>query len=673
MIAELGHFALTLAAALALIQATVPMVGAARRDHAMMAVAAPAAIVQFLVLGLSFAALMHAYVTSDFSVKNVVLNSHSLKPMLYKISGTWGNHEGSLLLWVAVLALFGALVALFGRNLPPTLKARTLGVQALITLGFLAFMLLTSNPFERVFPPPLEGNDLNPLLQDPGLAFHPPMLYVGYVGLSIAFSFACAALIEGKVDAAWARWVRPWTLLAWIFLTAGIALGSWWAYYELGWGGFWYWDPVENASFMPWLAATALLHSAIVVEKRDTLKSWTILLAIIAFGLSLIGTFLVRSGVLTSVHAFAVDPDRGIFILLLLVLAIGGSLALYAWRAPGLKGGGLFRPVSREGALVMNNLLLSTAAATVFVGTLYPLFLEVVTGEKISVGPPYFNITFVPIMAVLVAALGVGAMLPWKRGDLPAVTRKLTAATIFTAGATAVAILFWTGESALAYAGLAFSFWLGAATMVHLWQRARPTKRVSVADGFRRMRDLPRAVWGMTLAHLGVAVLIFGATGASVMTKETIAAGVPGDSFTVGDYRFTLDRVEQVPGPNYRAERGTFRVYDAESGDFIADLASERRRYVASGQETTEAGIATDLGGDLYAVLGQPADDGGWSVRLYRKPLVPWLWIGSTLLVIGGFLSLSDRRLRVGAPTRSGAQEAPGADAPAGAAPEPAE
>jgi len=673
MIAEIGHFALALAAAVALIQSVLPMWGAARRDAAMMATAAPAALVQFGVLGVSFAALTHAYLTSDFSVVNVINNSHSLKPILYKISGVWGNHEGSLLLWVLVLALFGALVAVFGRNLPPSLKARTLSVQALITLGFLTFMLFTSNPFERAFPPPLEGGDLNPLLQDPGLAFHPPMLYVGYVGLSIVFSFAVAALIEGKVDAAWARWVRPWTLLAWIFLTAGIALGSWWAYYELGWGGFWYWDPVENASFMPWLAATALLHSAIVVEKRDTLKSWTILLAIIAFGLSLIGTFLVRSGVLTSVHAFATDPDRGLYILLLLVIAIGGSLALYAWRAPALKGGGMFRPISREGALVLNNLLLSAAAATVFIGTLYPLFLEVLTGEKISVGPPYFNMTFAPIMGVLVISLGIGAMMPWKRGDLPGVMRRLTAASVFTAAATAAIGLFYAGDNALALLGLGFAVWLFAATLAQLWARVRPTSRISVGEAFRRLPGLPRAAWGMTTAHLGVAVLVAGVTGASLMTVETIAAGKPGDRFPVGDYVFQLDRVEQAAGPNYRAERGTFTVFDADSGEVITTLAGERRRYVAGGQETTEAGIRSDFGGDFYAVLGQPADDGGWTVRLYREPLVPWIWFGSTLLVIGGFLSLSDRRLRVGAPVRTGAKADPGADARARAAAQPAE
>ena len=418
MIVEIGHFALILALCVAVTQSAVPMIGAHQNNRGWMAVAGPTAVAQLGLLLISFFALMYAYVTSDFSVKNVAANSNSLKPMIYKISGVWGNHEGSMLLWVLILALFGAIVAGFGRNLPPGLKARTLAIQALVSVGFLLFIILTSNPFERLVPAPIDGRGLNPLLQDPGLALHPPILYAGYVGFSISFSFAVAALIEGKVDAAWARWVRPWTLLAWLFLTAGIALGSWWAYYELGWGGWWYWDPVENASFMPWLVGTALLHSAIVVEKRDALKSWTILLAILTFSLSLIGTFLVRSGVLTSVHAFATDPERGVFILLLLVIAIGGSLALYAWRAPQLQSGGLFQPISREGGLVLNNLLLTTSAATVFLGTLYPLFLEAFGGGKVSVGPPFFNATFIPLMVPLVIALGVGPLLPWKRADL---------------------------------------------------------------------------------------------------------------------------------------------------------------------------------------------------------------------------------------------------------------
>lgn len=656
MIAELGHYALTLALGVAIIQASLPLIGAARGNAQWMAVAIPASLVQFGLLLLSFFALMHAYVTSDFSVMNVIQNSHSLKPMLYKISGVWGNHEGSLLLWVTVMALFGALVAVFGRNLPPGLKARTLAIQAMVTIGFLLFMLLTSNPFERVFPAPLEGSDLNPLLQDPGLAFHPPMLYIGYVGLSIVFSFACAALIEGKVDAAWARWVRPWTLLAWAFLTAGIALGSWWAYYELGWGGYWYWDPVENASFMPWLVATAMLHSAIVVEKRDTLKSWTILLAIIGFSLSLIGTFLVRSGVLTSVHAFASDPERGVFILLLLAVSIGGSFALYAWRAPSLTGGGLFRPISREGALVLNNLLLTTASATVLLGTLYPLFLELATNEKISVGPPFFNATFVPIMAPLFIALGVGPLLPWKRADLAPALRLLIIAFVFTVVATLVAgIVIW-GQQAYALIGIALAAWLSASVVTEIYKKCRPTTSITVGQALRRLGNLPRAAWGMSTAHLGVAIVIAGATGASLLTEERIEAIPIGETVQVGGFDYTLAAVREVQGPNYNAIQGEFRIVaTGETGADPLILTSENRQYVANGQVTTEAAIYSTFWYDLYAVLGDSAGQGRFTVRLYFKPLVPWLWIGSCLMVLGGFLSLSDRRLRIGAPTRSAA------------------
>lgn len=670
MIAELGHYALALALGVALIQSTLPMLGAARGDGQWMAVAIPTSLVQFALLLFAFFALMHAYVTSDFSVLNVVQNSHSLKPMLYKISGVWGNHEGSLLLWVTVMALFGALVAIFGRNLPPGLKARTLSIQALVTVGFLLFMLLTSNPFERIFPAPLEGRDLNPLLQDPGLAFHPPMLYIGYVGLSIVFSFAVAALIEGKVDAAWARWVRPWTLLAWAFLTGGIALGSWWAYYELGWGGFWFWDPVENASFMPWLVATALLHSAIVVEKRDALKSWTILLAIIGFSLSLIGTFLVRSGVLTSVHAFATDPERGVFILLLLAVSIGGSFALYAWRAPTLQGGGLFRPISREGALVLNNLLLTTAAATVLLGTLYPLFLELLTDDKISVGPPFFNATFVPIMIPLLVALGVGPLLPWKRADLGPALRILTVAFVFAVVVTVVVGVAIWGKSAVAIIGIAVAAWLAGGVVTEIYRKIRPNASVGFTQALGRLTKLPRASWGMSTAHIGVAFLIAGATGASLLTHERIDAVTIGQTVQVGGYDFTLADVRQVPGPNYNARRGEFRVSPSDETDASPwILFAETRQYVANGQVTTEAAIRSDFWRDLYAVLGDPTSQGRHTIRVYVKPLVPWLWIGSTLMVIGGFLSLSDRRLRVGAPKRS----ASAGDASGAAAPQPAE
>ena len=665
-IAELGHYALVLALMIAVVQSVVPMVGAARNDAALMATAPATAISQFLVLCVSFAALTHAFVTSDFSVVNVVMNSHSLKPMLYKVSGVWGNHEGSLLLWVTVLALFGALVAFFGRNLPPGLKARTLSVQALVSVGFLLFMLFTSNPFERAFPPPLEGRDLNPLLQDPGLAFHPPMLYVGYVGLSISFSFAVAALIEGKVDAAWARYVRPWTLLAWAFLTGGIMLGSWWAYYELGWGGFWFWDPVENASFMPWLAATALLHSAIVVEKRDTLKSWTILLAIVGFSLSLIGTFLVRSGVLTSVHAFATDPERGVFILLLLVIAIGGSLALFAWRAPALQGGGLFRPMSREGALVLNNLLLTTATATVFIGTLYPLFLEVTGGDKVSVGPPFYNLTFVPIMIPLLIAIGIGPLLSWKRADLWSALSRLKIAFAVVVVASGISLVLLYGDQGYATIGLALAAWLVAASLTDFLQRAG-MGRTPLANVPRRIVGLPRSAWGMMLAHAGVGVLVAGATGASLLTTEVITVMRPGETVEVGSSKIELLGLEDVRGPNYVALRGSFVARDGD-GNAEAVLEPENRRYLAGGQETTEAAIETGAFSDLYVALGDPDGTGAITVRAYRKPFAPWLWYGSIIMVLGGFVSLSDRRLRIGAPKRTAAPKAPG-----GAAPAPAE
>ena len=477
MIAEIGHFALVLALLLALVQGTVPLWGAGRGDGALMALARPAASAQFLFIAVAFLALMQGYVVSDFSIANVAENSHTAKPLLYKISGVWGNHEGSMVLWVLILSLFGAAIAAFGGNLPAELRARVLAIQGLIGAGFLLFMLFTSNPFARIVPPPLEGRGLNPLLQDPGLAFHPPFLYLGYVGFSVAFSFAIAALIEGRVDPAWARWVRPWTLAAWCFLTIGVALGSWWAYYELGWGGWWFWDPVENASFMPWLAGTALLHTAIVVEKRGSLKSWTILLAIVTFSLSLLGTFLVRSGVLSSVHAFAVDPARGTFILAFLVLVVGGSLVLFAVRAPALKATGLFAPISREGGLVLNNLLLTSATATVFLGTMYPLFLDALTGEKVSVGAPYFNATFGPIMVPLIAAMAVGPMLPWKRADLAGALARLQFAF---AAAVVVALITWylaAGGPVLAILGMGLAAWVSVGALVELTDRAQAIPR----------------------------------------------------------------------------------------------------------------------------------------------------------------------------------------------------
>lgn len=649
MIPEIGHYALVLALALAIVQSVLPLAGAARGDAGWMAVAAPAAFGQLLCITVAFAALTWAFVVSDFTVSNVVANSHSLKPMLYKVSGVWGNHEGSMVLWVLMLALFGAAVAGFGSNLPATLKARVLSVQGMIGVGFLLFILATSNPFIRVDPAPPDGQDLNPLLQDPGLAFHPPMLYLGYVGFSMAFAFAVAALIEGRVDAAWARWVRPWTLAAWTALTGGIALGSFWAYYELGWGGWWYWDPVENASFMPWLLGTALLHSAIVVEKRDALKSWTILLAILTFTLSLMGTFLVRSGVLTSVHAFAVDPDRGLFILALLVIATGGALLLYAIRAPSLKGGGLFAPVSREGSLVINNLLLSTATATVFIGTLYPLLLDAIGGGKVSVGPPFFNATFIPLMIPLVGLMVVGPLLAWKRGDLPGAMGRLKVAIALTV-VVALATLWAQGvKPVMAIVGMALGAWALIGAVVEVAERVR-LFRVPLGDSARRLANLPRAAWGMSIAHAGIGVMIFGMVGSTVWLTEKILLMRPGETKEVAGYDLRFDAQERVTVANYRAERGTFTLL--RDGRTVAVLTPEQRTFPVAKMTTTESAIHTTLWRDVYVVMADRRDDGVWTVRTYVHPLVPFLWIGCTMLFVGGLVSLSDRRLRVGAPTR---------------------
>ena len=649
MIPEIGHFALILALLVALAQGSLPMLGAARDRADWMALAGPTAVLQLALMLTAFLALMQAYVVSDFTVLNVAQNSHSAKPLLYKITGLWGNHEGSMLLWILILALFGAAVALFGGNLPATLKARVLAVQAWIATGFLLFTILTSNPFARLVPTPANGGDLNPLLQDPGLAFHPPMLYTGYVGFSIAFSFAIAALIEGKVDAAWARWVRPWTLAAWCFLTAGIALGSWWAYYELGWGGWWFWDPVENVSFMPWLMGTALLHTAVVVEKRDALKVWTILLAILTFSLSLIGTFIVRSGLLTSVHAFANDPERGLFILLLLCLTIGGSLALFAWRAPALKSGGLFHPISREGALVLNNLLLATACATVFLGTLYPLFLEALGGDKVSVGAPYFNATFVPIMAPLVVAMAIGPLLPWKRADLPGALGRLKAAALLAVAAAFAAVYLHRGGPLVAWLGMALAAWLAAGTLTD-WTGRIKLFRAPAGESWRRARSLPRSAYGMTLAHFGLAVAIAGITASAAWKGETVRIMTPGDVADLGGYGYRLDGVETLRGPNYTSDTASFTVL--RDGREVARLTPEKRRYDVQRRETTEAAIHTTGIADLYAVIGDPDGRGGWTVRIYHEPLVPWIWAGALLMVAGGAVSLSDRRLRVGAPAR---------------------
>lgn len=649
MIAEFGHIALILALCLALVQGILPLIGAARGIDNWIALAPQAALGQAVLVAFAFGCLTYAYVTSDFSVLNVAENSHTLKPMLYKISGVWGNHEGSLLLWILILVIFGAAVAVFGGNLPATLKARVLSVQGLIGVGFLAFILFTSNPFSRLLPPPLEGRGLNPLLQDPGLAFHPPFLYLGYVGFSVAFSFAVAALIEGRVDPAWARWVRPWTLAAWCFLTLGIALGSWWAYYELGWGGWWFWDPVENASFMPWLAGTALLHSAIVVEKRDTLKSWTILLAILTFSLSLLGTFLVRSGVINSVHAFATDPTRGVFILVFLGIVVGGSLALYAFRAPALQAVGVFAPLSREGALVLNNLLLAVACAAVLLGTLYPLALDAISSAKVSVGPQYFNAVFVPLMVPLVAAVAIGPMLAWKRGDLAAALQRLVPAAIAALVALGLGLWLMDARNFYSLLGLSLGAWLGIGALCEVALRVKLFS-APVSETLNRARFLPRAAWGMTVAHLGVAMLVLGITVSETWQVEVQQVMKPGEIAKVGPVEYRFLGVTPIKGPNYTAQQGRFEVLEA--GRVVREMRPAQRRYQQPPMETTEAAIRPSPVADLYAVVGEGDAQRGWAVRLYWKPLVSWIWLGALVMTLGGMLSLSDRRHRVGAPVR---------------------
>lgn len=651
MITELGHFALILAFVVAIVQMVVPMVGAQKRWPGWMAVAEPAANLQFLLIAFSFGALTWAFVTSDFSLLLVVQNSHSAKPMLYKISGTWGNHEGSMLLWVLIVALFGAMAVWFGSNLPPGLRARVLSVQAAIGVAFLAFILFTSNPFVRLAVPPFDGQDLNPLLQDPGLAFHPPFLYLGYVGLSMAFSFAVAALIEGRIDAAWARWVRPWTLAAWVFLTIGIALGSWWAYYELGWGGFWFWDPVENASFMPWLLAAALLHSAIVVEKRESMKSWTILLAILAFGFSLIGTFIVRSGLLTSVHAFANDPERGVFILIILAVFTGGALTLYAMRAGAMEARGVFGVVSRESALVANNVILAVACFVVFIGTMWPMLAEMLFDRKLSVGAPFFDMAFTPFMVLLGLIMPIGAMLPWKRGRIGRVAWSLRYAFVL---ALALALLVWamqTERSALGPVGLFLGSWMVFGAIVDLWSR---TGRGGGRLG--RLTRLPRADWGKAVAHGGLGVTMFAIAGLTAWEEEDIRVAYLNQPFDVGAYTLTLDQVRRGEGPNYFTTMG--HVILERHGRFVTELNPEKRDYPVARMPTTEAGIDNGFLRDVYVVIGDRQGDGGWTMRTYIKPFANWIWGGAILMSLGGALSLSDRRFRVAAGSRKPSRSA---------------
>jgi len=642
MIPEIGQLALILALLLAAAQATLPLIGVARRVPAWIALARSAARGQFLFIAVAFACLAWSFVTNDFSVANVASNSNSRLPVPYRFAATWGSHEGSMLLWVLMLAAWTVAVALFSRHLPEETVARVLGVMGIVSCGFLLFMLLTSNPFERVFPPPPDGRDLNPLLQDPGMVIHPPMLYMGYVGFSVAFSFAIAALLAGRLDSAWARWSRPWTTAAWCFLTCGIMLGSWWAYYELGWGGWWFWDPVENASFMPWLVGTALIHSLAVTEKRGAFRSWTVLLAILAFSLSLLGTFLVRSGVLTSVHAFATDPARGVFILAFLTFVIGGSLALFAARAHRVGGGGGFDPVSRETMLLGNNVLLLAAAGSVLLGTLYPLALDVLGLGKISVGPPYFDSVFVPLMTPLVFLMGLGPLARWKQASPPELWARLKWA-LAIAIATALLLPAIAGKwSPFTSLGFGLAAWIAAATVAGVRERIRNAQ----GGWLSRLGEQPRAWWGMTLAHLGVAVFVTGVTVVKSYEIERDVRVAPGDAVTVGGYAFRFMGVSEAPGPNYRAVRGMVEV--SRDGRLVRTLYPEKRVYLAQSQmPTTEAAIATGILGDLYVSLGEPVGEGAWTMRVYHKPFVTWIWGGCLLMALGGFCALSDRRYRV--------------------------
>ena len=644
MINEIGHFTLLLAFCVALLQATVPLFGAHKGRIDLMAISESAANLQFALLLASFGALTHAFMTSDFSVKLVVLNSHSLKPMLYKITGVWGNHEGSMLLWVLILSLFGASASWFGANLPILLKTRVLAIQGAIGVAFLAFIIFTSNPFERVEIPPFDGQDLNPLLQDPGLAFHPPFLYLGYVGLSMAFSFAVAALIEGRIDAAWGRWVRPWTLAAWIFLTIGIALGSWWAYYELGWGGFWFWDPVENASFMPWLLAAALLHSAIVVEKRETLKSWTILLAILAFGFSLIGTFIVRSGVLTSVHAFANDPERGMFILIILGIFMGGALTLFSFRSSAMEARGVFSMVSRETALVSNNVLLAVSAFVVFFGTIWPLVAELFFDRKLSVGPPFFNAAFTPFMILLGLILPVGSNLPWKRANILNSSKKLIFVFILS---ICLAGLIWaiqTGKSLIGPVGVFLGAWIVMGTILDLFSK------LGRSISLKRLIVLPRADFGKFFAHSGLGITMFAIAALTSWEKEDIRVVPVGGSWKIAAYELKLNSVENFRGPNYFSTMGVIAV--SKDGQLLTVLRPEKRNYPVAQMPTTEAAIDYRLSRDLYVVLGDQQSDNSWTIRTYLKPFTNWIWGGCALMAVGGLLSLTDRRLRIAAGRR---------------------
>jgi len=647
---ETGHFALALACVLALTQFVAPLWGAHRKDSRLLNLAPGLAFSQFLALAVSFLCLVICAVQDDFSVQNVADNSASAKPLLYKITGVWGNHEGSILLWALILGICGAAVAIFGRNLPAILRARVLAILGGVSAGFQLFCLLTSNPFDRIWPAPMDGQGMNPLLQDPGLAFHPPILYTGYVGFAVPFAFAVAALIEGRVDAAWGRWVRPWAVAAWCFLTCGIALGSWWSYYVLGWGGYWFWDPVENASLIPWLTGTALVHSAIVVEKREGLKIWTVLLAIATFSFSLSGTFLVRSGILNSVHAFAQDPARGIFILGLLAVVIGGSLLLFAWRAPSLVTGGLFAPLSREGALVLNNILLCSICAVVVTGTMYPPFMQLLAGKTISVGKPFFDATTIPLTIPLLGFMAFGTMMPWKRARLLPVLHRLTAAALCAIAALAVSI--WSLSGILPILCATGAIWVIAASVTDIAARIA-LFRESPGHSLARARSLPRSAFGAALAHIGAGITVLGLAGMSQARHAIIEVPV-GHTEHLAGYDWTLANVHAEQGPNYTATVANIIV--RHNGHVVTILNPSKRAFKSQNQTTTEVSIHTNLLSDLYGVIGdRHGTDAAptYVLRLHYNPLAPWMWLGGLIMAIGGFLSLSDRRLRIGAPRRA--------------------
>jgi len=645
MIVEVGAFALILALALSTAQVALSAAGRMRRSAALAGAGEGAALAAFAAVAVAFAALMYAFVVSDFSVANVAANSHSEKPLIYRVAGTWGSHEGSMLLWCLALTGFGAAVAGLGRDLPRGLRALAVATQGLLGTVFLAYTVFASNPLMRIASPPAEGRSLNPLLQDPALAVHPPFLYAGYVGMSVVFSLAIAALIEGRMDAAWSRWVRPWALAAWSLLTVGITLGAFWAYYELGWGGWWFWDPVENASFMPWLIATALLHSAVVTEKRGALAGWTVFLALAAFTFSMLGAFLVRSGVLTSVHAFAVDPTRGVLLLIILGVTAGLGFALFAWRAPTLSQGGMFAPISRESALVMNNILLAAATATVLLGTLYPLIREAMTGEAISVGPPYFNLTFTPLMTALLVLLPAGPLLAWKRGDARGVVQRLWVALLIAAAAGVLTIALVSPQKALGALGIALGGWLIAGALAEIVERTRAF-RVPARESWRRLTGLPRGAWGMTLAHMGLGVFVMGAVFETTWKVEAAEALRIGGAVDIGAYHVRLDDVRPVEGPNYDADRATITV--TRAGRPVCQAAPERRLYTAGGQTTSEVGLCYRGASHIYVVLGERREGGTYLVRAYWNPWASLIFAGPVLMGLGGLISLSDRRLRLG-------------------------